>query len=231
MGAITSQSAHYLQRLSDQMATFGQRVKKIGQDDGLVRFRPSPASRRNHPGLPEELTARLIRYQMPGFRPSYLLTSLTNPRTFTREGLVHLYHRRWRIETIYREWKHTLNIQNLRSQTPLGILKEIHAHLMMSNLVRWIMAQTSAETTTPVELSFTTAVSHIKTAVATMAGLSPYRLVRFYRQLLADIGGATIRQRPGRSYPRLRDGTIKNMGKGKYKLPARLRPHKLRRIA
>lgn len=229
--AIVARSAHYLLRLSDQMAGFAKTVKKLGRDDRLVRFYPSAASRRHHPNLPQELTARLLRYQRPGFRPTYLLTSLTNPQLFTRDELVDLYHRRWRIETIYREWKHTLNIQNLRSQTPLGVCKEIYAHLLMSNLVRWIMTQAAAGTTTPVELSFTTAISHIKTAVSLMAYLPPRRLRRACCQLFENIRNALIRQRPGRSYPRLRDSTIKNMGRGKYKLPARIKPRKLKKIA
>jgi hypothetical protein len=213
------------------MAGYARTIRKLGRDDRLVCFRPSTASRRNHPNLPSQITARLIRYQKPGFRPGFLLTSLTDFEQFTRDELVNLYHRRWRIETIYREWKHTFHIQNLRSKTPLGICKEIYAHLTMSNLVRWIMTEAATGKTTPVELSFTTAVSHIKTAVATMAFLPPRRLHHAYRQLVEYIRNALIRQRPGRSYPRLRDLTIKNMGKGKYRLPARIKPPKLKKIA
>jgi hypothetical protein len=213
------------------MAGFARTVQKLGHDERIVCFRPSTASRRNHRNLPQQLTARLIRYQKPGFRPSFLLTSLIDSKQFTRDELVNLYHRRWRIETIYREWKHTLRIQNLRSQTPLGICKEIYAHLTTSNLVRWIMTQAATGTTTPVELSFTTAISYIKTAVSSMAFLPPRHLRHAYRQLIENIRNALIRQRPGRSYPRLRDATIKNMGKGKYKLPARIKPQTLRQIA
>jgi hypothetical protein len=229
--SITARSAHYLQRLSDQMARFAETVKRLGPNDWMVRFKPTTAIRWKHPTLPEELRARLIRYQMPGFRPSYLLTSLTDLGEFTRNELVNLYHRRWQIETIYREWKHTLDIQNLRSKSPLGISKEIHAHLIMSNLVRWMMSEAGAQSIAPVELSFTTAISHIKSAVSSMVWLPSTRRIGSYRQLLLDIRGAPIRQRSGRSYPRLHDGKVKNMGKGKHRLPARISPHKLRKIA
>ena len=128
------------------------------------------------------------------------------------------------METFYREWKHTLDIQNLRSHTPRGILKEVHAHLLLSNLVRWIMTEACEQTPhKPVELSFLTALSHIKGTLWRMLHLPPKALADAYEQLLTLIRAARIRQRPGRSYPRHRDGRIKNMGYGKYRLPARLK--------
>lgn len=189
----------------------------------MVRFRPTTATRRKNLALPQELTARLISYQRPGFRPSYLLTSLSNTRRFSRNELVDLYHRRWQIETFYREWKHGLDIQNLRSHTPRGILKEVHAHLLISNLVRWVMTEASEPTSCkPVELSFLTALSLAKSALWPLLHLPPEQVATAYEQLLDQIRAARIRQRPGRSYPRRQDGRIKNMGYGKYRLPARL---------
>jgi hypothetical protein len=223
LGAIRRQSAQFLLRVSQQVAGFAQRTQRLGRHEWIVRFRPTAATRRKSPAVPAELYARLIRYQKPGFRPSYLLTSLRNAKHFPREELVDLYHRRWQIETIYREWKHGLDIQNLRSHTPRGILKEIHAHLLLSNLVRWVMTEASAGTGgTAVELSFLTTLSHLKNALADMLHLPPLAIATAYWNLLQAVRAAQIRQRPGRSYPRPGDGKIKNMGHGKYRLPARL---------
>ena len=211
-------------RVSSQVAGFARRDRKLGAHDWMVRFRPTPATRRKNPDLPRELTARLIRYQQPGFRHSYLLTSLSNTRRFWPDELIDLYHRRWQMETLYREWKHGLDIQNLRSHTPRGILKEVHAHLLLSNLVRWVMTEASEQTTCrPVELSFLTGLSLIKSVLWPMLHLPPKEIAAAYERLLGLIRAARIRQRPGRSYPRHRDGRIKNMGYGKYRLPARLR--------
>ncbi len=149
-----------------------------------------------------------------------------NTKTCTRNELIELYHSRWRIETVYHEWKHVLNIQNLRSQTPLGIVKEVHAHLLLSNLIRWVMTEATEHTPhTPVEVSFATSVSYVQSMVPAMFRLSPAAFRRAYDVLLKMIRAATIRQRPGRSYPRRWDGKIKNMGYGKYRLPAQLKKH------
>ncbi len=146
-----------------------------------------------------------------------------NADRFNRDELVDLYHRRWSIETIYREWKHGLDIQNLRSHSPAGILKEVHAQLLLSNVVRWIMTEaTQDEPLTPLDLSFLTTLTLIKDRVSTFIHASPRDMAKLYRQLLRDIHAARIRKRPGRSYPRPGDRRIKNKGKGKYQMPARI---------
>ncbi len=131
-----------------------------------------------------------------------LLTSLLDPIQFPAEELVRLYHRRWRIETIYREWKHALNITGLRSHTPAGIVKEMHAHLLLSNLVRWVMTDAAEGTgKTPVEFSFLQALTALKNAILQMsATIAP--VPKLYAELLATIRRFPIRQRPGRRYPR-----------------------------
>lgn len=210
-------------RLSNQAAGFAKRFQRLGPSDWIVRFHPSSCSRRKCPGLPAELVCRLIGYQMPGFRATWLLTSLMNTRLYSRQELVDLYHRRWTLETIYREWKHGLDIQNLRSHTPAGILKEVHAQLMLSNLVRWIMTEAAQGTEhTPLDFSFLTTLTLVKNMVATMIQTRSRYRNHLYQQLIRDIQAATIRKRPGRSYPRPGDGKLRNKGRGKYQLPSRL---------
>ncbi len=220
---ITDQGAHYLMRLSNQMAGFAQRMRRLGPHQWAVRFRPSPSSRCKYPGLPVEIPCRLIKYQRPGFRPSWLVTSLMDAEQHAREELIDLYHRRWSIETIYREWKHGLDIQNLRSHTPAGIVKEIHAQLLLSNLVRWIMTEAAEGTDqTPIDLSFLTTLSLVKNTIWMMIQTRYTYSSKLYTQLLAQIRQAKIRKRPGRSYPRPRDGKIKNKGYGYYQQPTRI---------
>lgn len=205
------------------MAGFAQPVRTLSDKDSVICFKPSRATHRKFPSLPEEITARLIRYQMPGFRASWLLTSLLDSTTFTRAELIDLYHRRWGIETIYREWKHILDLENLRSHTPQGILKEVYAQLLLSNLVRWIMTE-SAEGTVghAVDLSFATSLTLIRNAIPCMVRSTPPQLIAIYQRLLEDIRNARIRKRPGRSYPRACERNIKYMGNGYYRRAARL---------
>lgn len=219
---ITLRKAHFLMRISKHTKGYAKKLKKLGEDDWMVEFRPSQESRKKQPQLPEVLMCRMLHYHINGFRHSWLLTSLLDPQAFSREELVTLYHRRWRIETIYREWKHTLHIQNLRSHTPIGIRKEIHAQLLLSNLTRWVMTDAAQGTEkTPVEFSFTSTLTAMRNAFRSMARANPSQRIYIYQQLLNEIRSHVIRQRPGRSYPRYGDGKPKNKGHEKFLLPSR----------
>ncbi len=188
----------------------------------MIEFHPTSATRRKEPDLPDVITARLLRYQWSGFRPSWLLTSLHDPQAYPYTELVDLYHRRWQIETIYREWKHGLDIQNLRSHTPAGVIKEIYAHLLLSNLIRWVMTEAVEGTELhPIDLSYLAALTHIKNALLQMLRVDPRWVSAIYQQLLADVRRERIRKRPGRSYPR-RSDQPRNRGSGHVQQPARL---------
>ena len=197
-------------------------VRSLGPDDRLVAFLPCKATRQKDPSLPDQITARLMQYQIPGFRPSWLLTSLLDPEVCSREELIDLYHRRWQMETIYREWKHALNIENLRSHTPAGIFKEAYAQLILSNLVRWVMTEAAQGTTLhPVDLSYVTALTAVKNSLLQMLRCRPDRIAMMYEQLLLAVRSAPIRKRPGRSYPRPYDQP-QDKGNGTISVPARL---------
>jgi hypothetical protein len=220
---IPLQRAGYLIRLTGKIAQRGRHLRRLGKQDWLVQFRPARSVRQQNPGLPQRLEARLIQYQFPGFRPGWLLTSLLDGQAYPAEDLIDLYHKRWRIETIYREWKHTLDIQNLRSHSPVGLHKEIHAQLLLNNLVRWLQMQALAGTEpTPMQISFTTSVHLVCGLLGHLLITRPRDWQGLYEQLLAQIRTATIRQRPGRWYRRKGDCRIKNHGHGKYLQPSRL---------
>lgn len=147
------------------------------------------------------------------------------PEQLSLQEAVALYHRRWTIETIYREWKYGLDIQNLRSTTPKGIMKEIHAHLLLSNLVRWVMTEAAEGTAdTAVDLSFLTCLTDVMNAALQIIGRGPRHVAQVYEDLVARARRHRIRKRPGRSYPRDGDGKVKYKGRGKYQQPARLTP-------
>lgn len=188
----------------------------------MVEFHPTSTIRCKNPGLPNVLTIRLLRYQRSGYRASWLLTSLTDAAAHSHSELVALYHRRWQIETVYREWKHGLDIQNLRSHTPTGVIKEIYAHLILSNLVRWVMTEAAQGTANrAIDLSYATALTYMKVFLVAMSRGHPRQIQRLYKSLLKNVRRAMIRKRPGRSYPRRLDKP-RNRGHGYLQQPARI---------
>ncbi len=223
---LSRRGACVLMRLQARYARCCRLVRRLGPDDQIVTLHPEKLARRKTPGLPKTLTLRLIRYQRPGFRVSWLLTSINDPREASARELVDLYHRRWAIETIYREWKHTLDLQNVRSATPHGVLKEIHAHVMLHDLIRWVMTDAAGQCAiAPVGLSFTTTLSLVRSCVGAMLGVGGPRRARALDHLLRAVRAAPIRHRPGRSFPRRYDHKPRDKGRGKRRRPDRIRCH------
>jgi hypothetical protein len=128
---------HWLTRCrTDLKATV---LKRLGRDDDLVEMTVSKQARSKDPSLPERWVARRIRYQMKGFKPSYLLTSLQDNNVYCAHEIVKLYHERWQVELGYRDIKSTLleRQESIRSKTPEAVMQELWGILLAYNLVRF----------------------------------------------------------------------------------------------
>jgi hypothetical protein len=98
----------------------------------------------------DTITVRIIPYQIPGFRPARLLTTLLDPAISARELVIH-YHRRWDIEIAYDEIKTHLCATlrgrastMLRSKKPDLVEQELYAVLIVYNLVQELIHQAVA---------------------------------------------------------------------------------------
>lgn len=204
-----------LQRLPDG-SFLAQMTGKIIDPDAT----PTPSGRRRWKTV--SLTVRLIRVEIPGFRPFWLMTNLLDPAITAREIALH-YHRRWDLEIAYDEIK-THQCATLRGQSPTTfrsklpdlVKQELYALVIMYNLVRGVIREAAAEQAKdPCEISFLDALQHLidaapvltATSAAQRAGKRPY--------LLAVIADCMI-DRPRR--PRINPRVVKvKMSKFKRK--------------
>jgi hypothetical protein len=203
-----------------------RRLKRLADGDELVEWTPRIRSKKKCSwiglGLPKSIRLRVIRYCVPGFRPSAVVTNVLSPQDISREEWVRmaavderghvleagLYHRRWDIETLFYELKVFQGLEDsLRSRTPPGIEFEIAGHVLLYFLVRWLMVEAAvAHGTHPLRLSF-------KHALAEFDDLRPFLLIAtpqtiravLLPRLLARIAQHRISIRPGRHFPRLGD--------------------------
>ncbi|MGW3606790.1 IS4 family transposase [Micromonospora sp. NPDC005161] len=103
-----------------------------------------------------------------------LITTLLDPHHYPAADLVRLYHQRWEIETAYLELKSTiLGGRVLRARTPDGIDQEIHALLIVYQLLRTAMvdATDSRPGLDPDRASFTTALNTARDQITQAAGV------------------------------------------------------------
>lgn len=183
-------------------------LKRLGRHDEIVEITLSDRTRRLHPDLPPVWTARAIRYQRKGFRPSTLLTSLLNAEKYPAAELVALYHERWEIELGYDEIKtHLLDREEaIRSRTPGGVRQEIWGIALAYNLVRLEMERAAdAAGVEPSRISFVNALALIRNAWLMWSTMpfAPGRIPEGLRSLRNAIKLLILPpRRPQRAYPR-----------------------------
>ena len=170
---------------------------------------PTPRGRQRWKTL--SMTVRVIRLQIPGFRPCRLLTSILD-EDCTAYALACHYHKRWDIEITYDEIKtHQCATRRgqsptiFRSQRPDLVQQELYAMLITYNLVRLLILQSADEHgKDPRFISFLDTLHHLldATPLLTFTLFSQHSLsLDYLRTLIADC--AIDRPRRHRSHPRV----------------------------
>jgi hypothetical protein len=122
-----------------------------------------------------ELIVRVIVFQIPGFRPVRLITTILDPAITAKEIVIH-YHKRWDIEIAYDEIK-THQCATLRGQMPTIIRskrsdlaeQELYAMLITYNLIRSLIHEAASKHgKDPLLISFLDALQFIIDAATSM---------------------------------------------------------------
>jgi hypothetical protein len=134
-GSVASRK-HWLVRAKKNLRW--KTLKVFGEGDELIELSISSHARAKDPALPKTMVARAIRYQINGYQPQTVLTSMVDPEHYPPTEVAALYHERWEIELGYDEVKtHMLERQEaLRSNKAEGVKQEIWGILVAYNLVR-----------------------------------------------------------------------------------------------
>jgi hypothetical protein len=177
---------------------------RAGTDCPLV-WQASGWDRKRHTDLPAEaqLEGRLLVFEHAG-RPNeslYLFTTLTLPA----QEILAIYQLRWNIETDLRSLKRTVGLQQMESQSPDMVEKELLLAIAAYNLIRAVMCLVARRANlAPRHFSFSF-VRHV--VEAALPGLDLASTEAEYQQRLermlrfAAQGKHPKRSKP-RSYPR-----------------------------
>lgn len=198
------------------------------------RLDPSRSTDKRKAWRQETLSVRVMVYQIPGFRPTRLVTNLLDT-SITAKELVFQYHKRWDIELCFDEIKThqcaTLRGQMptlMRSKRPDLVEQELYAMMILYNLIRELMLQaaTSADQD-PLALSFKHCLHIIIDAIPLMSKPGTAALATQQQQYLLDLLAAADIDRPRR--PRVNDRVIK-VKMSKFKRKTRLHQSRSRNI-
>jgi hypothetical protein len=138
--------------------------RRLGKGDHVVSWpkpaRPEWMDQETYDRLPQQLEVREVEVNVdvPGFRTDSLIivTSLLDPKEYSRDDLAALYRRRWGVELHLRDIKTAMQLDVLRCKTPAMVRQELWTGLLVYNLIRQSMLQSALEADRlPDELSFT----------------------------------------------------------------------------
>jgi Transposase DDE domain len=233
-GQIMHKNAFFAIRLMNGV-TFST-LRRLGAGDQLARWTPTKRQADGDETTPKCFDLRLIRYQIKGFRPSTLVTSVTDPARISRDEFIRiatvneagvvlesgLYHRRWEIETTFFELKVTQGMAgSFRSRTTEGIAFEVGGHLLLYTLIRLLMAEAaSVAGISPLRLSFAAALGEVNDMGQSLLQASERHAQRILRPRLVElIGRHRVPFRPGRHYARPHDTKPKADKHGKKQPP------------
>jgi len=190
-----------------------RRLKRLGKQDWLVQWQRSPNPSLWLPlaqwrALPEHMTLRLVRGSLyrKGFRVRQvtLVTTLLDPQLYPAQEILQAYLRRWRLEMCLDDLKTTLEMERLRSRSPEMVQREVYAHLIAHNLIRYTMAQAATQQTVPLErISFKGTLDALRQFTHAMSQARTNKKRRqLWTKLLATLAADLVPQRPDRREPR-----------------------------
>jgi hypothetical protein len=147
-------------------------IKTLGKDDQIVEYRKPPRGPawmdpEEYAQLPGAIRVRELRYHLDrrGFRTQVvtLVTTLLDPRKYSKTELAELYRARWQIETNLKHLKQTLGMDVLRSKSADGVQKELWVYLIVYNQVRLFMLDAAARQGVPPDrISFIDALDALR---------------------------------------------------------------------
>jgi hypothetical protein len=190
-----------------------RRLKRLGQQDWLVQWQRSPNPSLWLPlaqwlALPKQMTLRMVRGRLycKGFRVRQvtLVTTLLDPQLYPAQQILQAYLRRWRLEMCLDDLKTTLEMEMLRSRSPEMVQREVYAHLIAHNLIRYTMAQAATQQTVPLErISFKGTLDALRQFTHAMSQARTKKKHRqLWTKLLETLAADLVPERPDRREPR-----------------------------
>jgi len=146
---------------------------------------------------------RLLYVYRDGFLLRRILTSLTDTETYPSCEIALLYHRRWDIETFYRDFKSSMQACKWHCQSPDIFEKELAMHMIAIVLIRRTMLEAARKLDIePASLSFTRALTEARAFFSRVAGTAIAVVRKAYECFVKECSRYRIALKPDRSFTR-----------------------------
>ena len=177
--------------------------------DFIVKLPIPKKERDKDPALPEYIKVRVIKTTIQNRENKketlWLLTSLLNPKKYPASEIRALYKKRWRAETLIEEIKIWLSADILRSKSVEGIFKEMHARIVATNLIHWLILKAAKKHNKKPDRISVSATLRLTSAYSLKMSVAPaWQLPSLYNELLERMTHCLVPYRPDRIEPRLK---------------------------
>lgn len=212
LALLSQQGVHVCARRHHCRHSDFRRGRRLGPGDHLITWtrpqRPTWMSPEQYARIPETLTLREVQFDVtvPGRRVETLtvITTLTDPKKYSRQDIADLYGFRWHAELDIRQIKQTLHLDHVRCKTPQMVERELWVTLLAYNLIRKVIATAAAaHHKQPRQLGFTLACQSLLASWMLLATGACTDAQALYHLLLARIAANEVANRPGRIEPRV----------------------------
>ncbi len=200
-------------RMHGARKTDFRKGKRLARWDHIVEWEkpkqcPPGLAEKQFNQLPQRILLRETRFhiQQKGFRTEDVtpVTTLLDPKCYTRFDLTELYGLRWHAEIDLKHLKTTMQMEYLPSKTPEMVVKDFYMHLLAYNLIRTIQLQASRNhAVDSLSLSFQATIQHLCSFSSLLAHATEEQRVYEYEQLIFLVSTEKLPFRPNRVEPRM----------------------------
>jgi hypothetical protein len=203
----------YMQNGIDYITRSHQRLKisrlkilfSYSANDFVARLNIGEVYRKENPEMPKYIKARFIKVKVcirGKVQCIWLVTSLLDNK-YPADEIAGLYLKRWRIETLFCQFKIDLSADILRSRSVDAIGKEIAARICAINIVHTIMLQAAISKKVDVSrISFVYTIRAIIAFAPALATEAAGKISKIYDAMLCEVAMHLVPLRPGRLEPR-----------------------------
>lgn len=201
---------HFCARVAVANWGVAKKLVETGQKEIIAEIKPGHELKKKYKQQGTDcgpIQCRFICIELPTGEKEVLITSLTDMEQYPHEIFKGLYHLRWGVEESYKKDKHRLQLENFSGTSPIAILQDFHANILLGNITSILCSNLGQEINKKrknnkyrYKINITTALSKVREAVALFfTGIDILHLIE---KLIDMFLSNVLPIRPGRSFPR-----------------------------
>lgn len=136
-----------------------------------------------------KIKLRALKLRSPNGEFSILLTNLFCTELYSKQEIIDLYYKRYKIEEHYRDEKVIMEIEKFHSRTVNGIKQELFAALIMTIIPRTLMqlSQSNHFQKSDSEPQFKNAILTMAAEAYILVPINPVESVKIFEEILMEI--------------------------------------------